>query len=129
MLKKTEITPTYLLRINWQKVKEWSIRVGAIVALVTALTSLINGFISFLGARVLESVHTDVQNLGQTVRTVTDTNIPFLRENVNAIKQSQDRHDLEDSEKFKYIQKRLDDVVTKQDLETQTKLIIEALKK
>lgn len=131
MQKKTNMWSTYLLlikqlfSINWQKLKEWSARLALIIGLATALASIGNGFVAFLATRVSEHVNSDIQAIRNNILTITNTNIPFLADRINAISDTQRRHDLEDRDKINMINEKLDKVATKDQIE----LLIQALKK
>lgn len=131
MQKKTNMWSTYLLlikqlfSINWQKLKEFSARLALIIGLSTALASIGNGFVAFMATRVSESVNSELQTIRETFRTFADTNLPFLTNRVDAVEDIQRRHDLQDAEKFRIINEKLDKVATKDQIE----LLIQALKK
>jgi hypothetical protein len=125
MQKKTPQNSTHLLPTFWENLKTWSTRIGLILGLAATLAGVWNGFVDFLALRVSQSINSDIQSIKDTVRTITDTNIPFLTNTSNAISNDVARQNIDNEKKFNTINDKLDKVATKEDLQ----LILNALKK
>lgn len=125
MQKKISQSYTYPLHVDWRKLKSWGARIALVLGLSASLTSVFNGFVGFLADRVSQSINSDIQSIKSVVWTITDSDLPFLRQGLDALSDGTDKQNIANDKKFDVINAKLDKVATKEDLQ----IILNVIKK